>query len=55
LYSEEAKESGIDHELADLITTTLPLRVQEERWRAGTMRMRALDAALHDSLEQVSK
>jgi len=53
LYSEDARERGIDHELADLITTTLPFKIQEERWKAGTERMRALDADLHASLQDV--
>ena len=52
LYSEEALESGIPHELADLITTTLPYRVQEERWREGTRRMREQDARMHEALTE---
>jgi len=52
LYSEEAVARGVSHEDADLTTTTLPYRVQEERWREGTARMRALDAALHESLRK---
>ena len=52
LYSEEAVARGVSHEDADLTTTTLPYRVQEERWREGTKRMRALDALLHESLRQ---
>ena len=39
LYSEDAIASGISHEFADLIATTLPLRLQEERWRLGTQQM----------------
>jgi putative flavoprotein involved in K+ transport len=50
LYSEEAIEKGIDHELADQITTTLPYRLQEERWRIGTELMKQQDAALHAGL-----
>eukprot|EP00966_Prymnesium_polylepis_P076328 1769192-Prymnesium_polylepis.1 len=52
LYSEDAIERGITHELADLIVTTLPLKLQEERWRLGTAQMRQQDAAMHAALER---
>ena len=51
LYSEDALERGISPELADLAVAAVPLRVQEDRWRTGTARMRKTDAALHVALE----
>ena len=55
LYSEEAIARGVSHEAADLQVTTLPYRLQEARWRAGTARMRATDAQLHAKLEAVAR
>ena len=52
LYSEEAREGGISHELADLMTTTLPYKLQEERWRLGTESMRQLDESMHAGLRR---
>ena len=53
LYSEDAIARGVTHEQADLLATTLPIRLQEPRWKEGTKRMRALDAQLHQRLERV--
>ena len=50
LYSEEAVERGVTHEAADFLATTYPYRLQEERWRQSTERMRRTDAALHAAL-----
>ena len=52
LYSEAALARGVSHEAADYLASSLPLRLQEERWRAGTARMRATDQQLHARLER---
>lgn len=52
LYSEEAIERGIQHEMADALATTLPYRLQEPRWREITQQMRARDAVLYRRLEE---
>lgn len=53
LYSEGALERGVTTELADLVVASAPLRLQEERWREGTARMRRTDASLHARLAAV--
>eukprot|EP00931_Biecheleriopsis_adriatica_P012028 TRINITY_DN113129_c0_g1_i1.p1 TRINITY_DN113129_c0_g1~~TRINITY_DN113129_c0_g1_i1.p1 ORF type:complete len:342 (-),score=40.33 TRINITY_DN113129_c0_g1_i1:4-909(-) len=53
LFSEEALERGVSHEMSDIIATTLPYRLQEERWKLGTEKMREADATLHQRLQAV--
>ena len=50
LYSEGALERGVTTELADLAVASAPLRLQEEKWRECTARMRHTDASLHAGL-----
>lgn len=52
-YSETMLERGIDHEAADLISTTVPYRMAEAKWRSLTEEMKKTDAELHARLRAV--
>lgn len=52
LYSEDARERGIDTDTADYIATTWPHRLVEQRQKAVCAAMRERDRDLHTRLER---